>query len=77
MFALHARLSGHWRLLGTLAGAYLTESVYKVVSQTLISPQIRQRILYQYQNKGYVDRFVMGLTFTRNLSGMLPFGRQI
>jgi len=47
--------------------AYLTESVYKVVSQKSIPTQIRQLIFYISNSKEYVDGFVRELTFAKRL----------
>ena len=47
--------------------AYLTESIYEVVLQKWIPPQIRQRILHDYRNKELVDGFVRELTFAKRL----------
>ena len=44
---------------------YPTESVYEVVLQKWISPQIRQRILHDYRNKELVDGFVREQTFAK------------
>ena len=44
---------------------FLTESVHKVVLQESISLQIRQRILYISNNTGFVDEFVLELTFAK------------
>ena len=55
------------RALAEAAGLHLTESVYKIVSQKSIPPQIRQLFLYISNNKGQVDGFVGELTFAKRL----------
>ena len=45
----------------------LTESVYTIIMQKLISAQIRQLILYMRKDKGYVNGFVRGSTFSERL----------
>ena len=46
---------------------YLTQSVFQVVLQKSIPTQIRQLILYIRNSKGWVDRFVRGLTSAKRL----------
>ena len=48
-------------------GAYLTESVFKVIFRESIPTQIRQLIIHISNNKGQVDEFVRKLTYARRL----------
>ena len=64
--ALPTGWSGH-RRYRRKCGPYLTESVYKVVFKKSIPAQIRELIIYVSNNKGYVDEFVLELTFSTRL----------
>ena len=46
---------------------HLTHGVYTVVLQKSSPPQIRQLILYYHRYKEYVDGFVWGLTFAKQI----------
>ena len=56
-----------FRVLGASLQTYLTESAHKVVLQKSIPAQIRQLILYIYDDEGQVDGFVREPTFAKQL----------
>ena len=52
---------------GCIQHSYLTQSVFKAVSQKATPPQIRQRILHISNSNGEVDRFLEELTSAKQL----------